>query len=104
MNAISGGDSFHSPSQMSLIDVIFPGFSMVSTSAHQLLAGNLDSYTQIFCTFGMFVLFTRYAVNYVWRIVRSYFSSYVCCYIWYESDSSKPPQSMSHTMTKHTTC
>ncbi|RDH26960.1 P-loop containing nucleoside triphosphate hydrolase protein [Aspergillus welwitschiae] len=75
MNAISGGDSFHSPSQMSLIHVIFPGFSMVSTSAHQLLAGNLDSYTQIFCTFGMFVLFTRYAVNYVWGIVRSYFTS-----------------------------
>jgi chaperone BCS1 len=79
MNAINGG-SYHGPSQMSLIDVIFPGFSMVSASAHQLLAGNLDSYTRLLCTFGMFVLFARYAVRYVWEIVRSYFSSYASCY------------------------
>ncbi|KAI2872838.1 hypothetical protein CBS11852_10824 [Aspergillus niger] len=74
MNAINGG-SYHGPSQMALIDVIFPGFSMASASAHQLLAGNLDSYTRLFCAFGMFVLFARYAVRYVWEIVRSYFTS-----------------------------
>jgi chaperone BCS1 len=76
MNAITGGGSNPSSPQMSLIDVLFPGFSMASASAHQLLAGNLDSYTRLFCTFGMFVLFARYAVRYVWEIVRSYFSSY----------------------------
>jgi chaperone BCS1 len=65
---------------MSPIDVIFPGFSMVSTTAHQLLAGNLDSYTRLFCIFGVLVLFTRYGVNYVWGIVRTYFSSYACSY------------------------
>lgn len=62
------------------IDVLFPGFGMASASAHQLFAGNLDSYTRLFCTFGMFVLFARYAVRYVWEIVRSYFSSYTSCY------------------------
>lgn len=75
MNAVNGGGSYHSPSQMSLIDVIFPGFSMVSASAQQLLAGNLDSYTRLLCTLGMFVLFARYAVRYVGELVRSYFSS-----------------------------
>lgn len=75
MNAAIGGGSYHSPSQMSLIDVLFPGFSMASASAQQLLAGNLDSYTRLLCTLGMFVLFTRYAVRYVGELVRSYFSS-----------------------------
>ncbi|KAI2749404.1 hypothetical protein DTO013F2_5465 [Penicillium roqueforti] len=45
MDAINGGGS--SPFQMSLIDVIFPGFSMVTASAHQLLAGDPDSYTRL---------------------------------------------------------
>jgi chaperone BCS1 len=78
MNGISGSGS--SPFQMSLGDVFFPGFSMVSASTQQLLAGNMDSYTRLLCTFGMFVLFARYAVRYVWEIVRSYFSSYASRY------------------------
>ncbi|KAJ5043551.1 hypothetical protein NUH16_000340 [Penicillium rubens] len=60
---------------MSLIDVLFPGFGMVSASAQQLFAGNLDSYTRLLCTVGMFILFTRYAVRYVGELVRSYFTS-----------------------------
>ena len=78
MNAINGGSSysFNSPSQTSLVDVFFPGFSVISASAQQLLAGNLDSYTRVLCTLGMFVLFARYTVRYVWELVRSYFSSY----------------------------
>lgn len=80
MNSINGGAMYHSPSQMSLIDVLFPGLSSVSVSAQQLLAGNLDSYTRLFCSLGIFVLFARYAVRYVWDIVRSYFSSYASCY------------------------
>jgi chaperone BCS1 len=79
MNAAIAGGSYHSPFQMSLLDIIFPGFSMVSASAHQLLAGNLHGYTRLLCTFGVFVLFTRYAVRYVWEIVKSYFSSYTFC-------------------------
>ena len=75
MNAINGGSSYHNPSQMSLLDIFFPGLSMVSASAQQLFAGNLDSYTRLLCTVGMFVLFTRYAIRYVWELVRSYFSS-----------------------------
>ncbi|KAJ6105168.1 P-loop containing nucleoside triphosphate hydrolase protein [Penicillium sp. IBT 18751x] len=68
MNTISGGGSYPSPSHMSLIDVFFPGLSMASASAQQLLAGNLDSYTRLFCTLGIFVLFARYAVRYFWDI------------------------------------
>lgn len=65
----------NSPRQMSLIDILFPGLSVVSASTQQLLAGNLDSYTRIFCTLGAFALFTRYAIRYVWELVRNYFSS-----------------------------
>lgn len=74
MNAISGGGIHHSPSQMSLIDILFPGLSMISATAQQLLAGNLDSYTRPLCTLGMFVLFTRYAARYIWELVRCYLS------------------------------
>ena len=65
---------------MSLLDIFFPGLSMASASAQQLLAGNLDSYTRLFCTLGIFVLFARYAVRYVWELVKSYFSSYASRY------------------------
>ncbi|KAJ5183265.1 hypothetical protein N7492_000881 [Penicillium capsulatum] len=60
---------------MSLIDILFPGLSVVSASAQQVFAGNLDSYTRLLCTLGMVVLFTRYAIRYVWELVRSYFTS-----------------------------
>lgn len=75
MNGVGGGGSYQSLSQMSLLDVFFPGLSMASASAQQLLAGNLDSYTRLLCTLGMLVLFTRYAVRYVGELVKSYFSS-----------------------------
>ncbi len=75
MNSINGGGSYDNPSpQISLIDVFFPGLNLAFTPAQQLLAGNLDSYTRLLCTLGVFVLFTRYAVRYVWELVRSYFS------------------------------
>jgi hypothetical protein len=32
----------------------------------------LDSYTRLLCTLGLLVLFTRYAVRYVGKLVRSY--------------------------------
>ncbi|CAI7622361.1 unnamed protein product [Penicillium manginii] len=68
MNSINGGAIYHSPSQMSLIDILFPGLGSVFVSAQQLLAGNLDSYTRLFCTLGIFVIFARYAVRYFWDI------------------------------------
>lgn len=80
MSAINGGGNYHNPPQMSLMDILFPGLGVLSASAHQLLAGNLDSYTRLLCTFGIFILFARYAVRYVWEIVRSYLSSYASCY------------------------
>ena len=73
MNAINGG-TYHSPPQVSLIDIIFPGLGVVSSSAQHLLAGNLDGYTRLFCTLGMLVLFGRYMVRYVGEVVRSYFT------------------------------
>lgn len=76
MNAMSGGGSYYSPSQATLLDAFFPGLGMTSASAQQLFAGNTDSYTRLFCTLGIFVLLVRYAVRYVWDLVRSYFSSY----------------------------
>ncbi|KAJ5111795.1 hypothetical protein NUU61_001425 [Penicillium alfredii] len=75
MNAINGGSSYDSPSQISLIDIFFPGLSLAFTPAQQLLADNVDSYTRLLCTLGVFVLFTRYAIRYFWELVRSYFTS-----------------------------
>ncbi|KAF4772370.1 hypothetical protein HAV15_004793 [Penicillium sp. str.  len=76
MNIVTGGSNHHSSPQISLLDVLFPGLGGgCLSSAQQLLAGNLDSYSRLFCTFGMFVLFTSYAVRYVWELVRSYFTS-----------------------------
>ncbi|KAJ5644222.1 P-loop containing nucleoside triphosphate hydrolase protein [Penicillium longicatenatum] len=60
---------------MSLLDVFFPGLSMVSASAQHLFAGNLDSTTRFLCTLGMFILFARYAICYAWEVVRKYFTS-----------------------------
>ncbi|KAJ5640281.1 uncharacterized protein N7484_008143 [Penicillium longicatenatum] len=68
MNAAIGDGPYHSPSQISLIDVLFPGFSIISASAQQLLAGNLDSYTGLLCTLEMLVLFARYISRYVWDL------------------------------------
>lgn len=58
MNGISGGGS--SPFQMSLEDVLFLGFSIVSTSSQQLLTDHLDSYTKRFYTLRMLIIFIRY--------------------------------------------
>lgn len=79
MNAISGGGSlpFHNmPYQASLVDIFFPGFSFISTSAQQLLAGDLNSFTRLLCACGILVLFVRYAFNYISGVVRNYFSSH----------------------------
>ena len=80
MSAIDGGVNYHNPPQMSLMDILFPGLGVVSASAQQLLAGNMNSYTRLLCTLGMFILFARYTVRYVWELVRSYFSSYAFRY------------------------
>lgn len=64
MNANNGGGSYHSTPQISLIDILFPSLGVVSTSAQHLLANNLEGCTRVFCTFGMFILFARYAIRY----------------------------------------
>ncbi|KAL2811827.1 BCS1 N terminal-domain-containing protein, partial [Aspergillus cavernicola] len=63
------------PYQASLVDIFFPGFSFISTSAQQLLAGNLNGFTRLLCACGIFVLFARYAFNYISDVVRNYFTS-----------------------------
>ncbi|KAJ5240024.1 hypothetical protein DTO027B5_4654 [Paecilomyces variotii] len=75
MSAINGGVNYHNPTQISLMDILFPGLGVVSASAQQLLAGNMNSYTRLLCNLGMFILFARYTVRYVWELVRSYFTS-----------------------------
>jgi len=81
MNTISGGSSTHGAPQMSVIDILFPGFSVASSSAQQLLAGNMNSYTRLFCTLGMVIFFTRYAIRYIWDLVRNHFSKQMSRYV-----------------------
>jgi chaperone BCS1 len=60
--------------QISIIDVIFPGFSGISASIQQLLAGNLNSHARILCIVAVFVIMVRYAYRYAKGIVEDNFS------------------------------
>lgn len=66
--------------QMSIVDVFFqdvffPGFSGISATMQQVLAGNVDSYARLLCIGGMLVFLARYAYRYVKKVVETYFSS-----------------------------
>ncbi|KAL4862462.1 hypothetical protein BDV12DRAFT_178841 [Aspergillus spectabilis] len=65
-------------SQMSLIEVFFPGFSFISATTQQLLAGNRQfvQLHSIPLCFIILALFAHYAFSYVSKVARNYFSSY----------------------------
>lgn len=78
MNAFNSGGSspIHTaPAQISIMDVFFPGFTGISASMQQLLAGNLNSYAHLMCMCGMFLFLGRYAYRYLTELVEAYFSS-----------------------------
>ncbi|KAL2372714.1 hypothetical protein RJ035_001101 [Blastomyces gilchristii] len=80
MNAFNGAGSLPihtAPSQISIMDVFFPGFTGISASMQQLLAGNLNSYAHLVCMGGMFLFLGRYAYRYMTELVEAYFTSTV---------------------------
>jgi chaperone BCS1 len=60
--------------QISIIDVFIPGFSSISATMQQVLAGNMDSYARLLCIVGVLVFLVRYAYRYVKELVETYFS------------------------------
>ena len=61
-------------SQMSLAEIFFPGFNVISTSAKQLLADDSNS-THLLFVCGALLIFIQYTSSYIKDIVRTYFSS-----------------------------
>ncbi|KAK0628116.1 putative mitochondrial chaperone bcs1 [Bombardia bombarda] len=55
---------------MSIVDIVFPGFTGISAVVQQLLAGNLNSYTQLLCICGMLMFFGRYACRFLGDVVE----------------------------------
>ncbi|QSS61743.1 hypothetical protein I7I51_03920, partial [Histoplasma capsulatum] len=76
MNAFNSGSSspIHTaPTQISIMDVFFPGFTGITASMQQLLTGNLNSYAHLMCMCGMFLFLGRYAYRYLTELVEAYF-------------------------------
>ncbi|KAI0426095.1 P-loop containing nucleoside triphosphate hydrolase protein [Xylaria sp. FL1042] len=64
------------PEHLPVLDVIFPGFSLASSSAQHLLSGDLNSYAVVLCAFGVFTFLWKYLSNFV-RWVQSNLTSTV---------------------------
>ncbi|OJD11466.1 hypothetical protein AJ78_07772 [Emergomyces pasteurianus Ep9510] len=80
MNAFNsaGSSPIHTAaSQISIVDVFFPGFTSIAASVQQLLATDLNSYVHILCFCGMLLFLGRYAVRYLTDLMKTYFTSTV---------------------------
>ncbi|EDN11259.1 predicted protein [Histoplasma mississippiense (nom. inval.)] len=64
-------------SQISIVDVFFPGFTGISASIQQLLASDLNSYAHLLCFCSMLLFLGRYAVRYLTDLMETYFTSTV---------------------------
>ena len=62
-------------SPMSIVDILFPGLTNISTALRQLQAGNSNDYALILCICGIVVFLGKYAYNFVKEFVVSHFSS-----------------------------
>jgi chaperone BCS1 len=63
------------PSQLSIVDVFFPGFGTIISSMQHLLAGNLDIYVRLLGICGMITVLGKYGFCYLMEFVETYFSS-----------------------------
>jgi hypothetical protein len=61
--------------QISIMDAFLPGFTGISASIQQLLAGNTDGFAHLLCICGIFVFLVRYGYRYLIELVEAYFSS-----------------------------
>ncbi|EDN03759.1 hypothetical protein I7I51_05369 [Histoplasma capsulatum] len=75
---VAGSLPIHTfPSQISIVDAFFPGFTAISASIQQVLAGNLNSYAHLLCFCGMLLFLGRYAARYLMDLMETYFTSTV---------------------------
>ncbi|KAL2384082.1 hypothetical protein RJ035_005482 [Blastomyces gilchristii] len=77
MNIFNGAGSLpiHTfPSQISIVDIFLPGFTAISASIRQVLAGNLNS-AHLLCLCGALLLLARYVYRYLTDIVEIHFTS-----------------------------
>ncbi|OJD20802.1 hypothetical protein ACJ73_07861 [Blastomyces percursus] len=75
---VAGSLPIHTvPSQISIVDAFFPGFTAISASIQQVLAGNLNSYAHVLCFCGMLLFLGRYAARYLMDLMETYFTSTV---------------------------
>ncbi|KAL2372525.1 hypothetical protein RJZ57_003027 [Blastomyces gilchristii] len=75
---VAGSLPIHTvPSQISIVDAFFPGFTAISASVQQLLAGDLNSYAHLLCFCSMLLFLGRYAVRYLTDLMETYFTSTV---------------------------
>ncbi|EGE08382.1 hypothetical protein TEQG_07492 [Trichophyton equinum CBS 127.97] len=77
MNAFNSAGSLPNPimPSISVVDFFFPGFTAISTSMQQLLAGDVNSYARLLCGIGVLVLLIRYACHYTIELVDKHFTS-----------------------------
>ncbi|EQL29130.1 hypothetical protein BDFG_08197 [Blastomyces dermatitidis ATCC 26199] len=76
MNIFNGAGSLpiHTfPSQISIVDIFLPGFTAISASIRQVLAGNLNS-AHLLCLCGALLLLARYVDRYLTDIVEIHFT------------------------------
>ncbi|KAK0624757.1 putative mitochondrial chaperone bcs1 [Bombardia bombarda] len=62
-------------SRVSILDFLFPGFTVLYAAAAEQLLGNLSSYTRLLCVCGIVVLLARPAFGRLWGFVKTHFSS-----------------------------
>jgi chaperone BCS1 len=75
-------DSYSLPRQpvpsnpISIVDILFPGFTNISSAIQQLQVGDSNGYARILCISGIVVLLGKYAYKYLKAFVETYFSSW----------------------------
>jgi hypothetical protein len=60
--------------QGSLLDLVFPGFTLVSTAVRRLLTDDFSMYARLLCACGMLVFIGKYASEYLWTWLETFFS------------------------------
>jgi mitochondrial chaperone BCS1 len=63
------------PSQISIIDFFFPGFSRTAAVIQRLVAGKLNNYARLLCALGVLVFGGKYAYRHLEQLVNNHFCS-----------------------------
>jgi chaperone BCS1 len=64
-------------SNASVLDLLFPGLSLITPAIQQLAAGSLTGYTGLLCACGLLLYIGRFIYRYLRGLVSAYFSAYL---------------------------